>query len=50
MTDIILANMERINVIAELLYEDLRGNHRAQVLAEIIIEASQVLLQQQQQQ
>ena len=40
MVDILLANMERINVIAELLYEDLRGNPRAQVLTEIIIEAS----------
>ena len=46
MTDILLANMERINVLAELLYEDLRGNPRAQVLAEIIIEASQVKQQQ----
>lgn len=45
MNDILLANMERINVIAELLYEDLRGNPRAQVLAEIILEASQVPLQ-----
>ena len=45
MTDILLANMERINVIAELLYEDLRGNPRAQVLTEIILEASQVPLQ-----
>ena len=41
MIDILLANMERINVIAELLYEDLRGNPRAQVLVEIIIEASE---------
>lgn len=49
MTDILLANMERINVIAELLYEDLRGNPRAQVLVEIILEASQVQLQEQQQ-
>ena len=49
MNDILLANMERINVIAELLYEDLRGNPRAQVLAEIILEASQVSLQKQQQ-
>ena len=46
MTDILLANMERINVIAELLYDDLRGNPRAQVLTEIILEASQVPLQQ----
>ena len=46
MTDILLANMERINVLAELLYEDLRGNPRAQVLAEIIMETSQVKQQQ----
>ena len=45
MNDILLANMERINVIAELLYEDLRGNPRGQVLVEIILEASQVPLQ-----
>ena len=45
-TDILLANMERINVIAELLYEDLRGNPRAQVLVEIILEASQTKQQQ----
>ena len=50
MTDILIANMERINVLAELLYEDLRGNHRAQILAEIILEASQVPLQKQHQQ
>jgi hypothetical protein len=49
MTDDLLSNMERINVIAELLYEDLRGNPRAQVLVEIILEASQVQLQEQQQ-
>ncbi|MBO5706438.1 MAG: hypothetical protein J6S05_05515 [Bacteroidaceae bacterium] len=50
MTDILLANMERINIIAELLYNDLCGNPRAQVLVEIILEASQVSLQTQQQQ
>ena len=48
MTDILLAHMERINVIAELLYEDLRGNPRAQVLVEIILEASQMKQHQQQ--
>ncbi len=47
MTDILLANMERINIIAELLYDDLCGNPRAQALVEIIIEASQVQQQQQ---
>ena len=46
--DILLANMERINVIAQILYEDLCGNPRAQVLAEIIIEASTSYTQQQQ--
>ena len=49
-TDILLANMERINVLAELLYDDLRGNPRAQILAEIILETSQVPLQKQNQQ
>ena len=48
MTDILLANMERINVLAELLYEDLRDNPRAQVLAEIIMETSQRQNHQQQ--
>ena len=41
MTDTLLNNMERINVIAELLYDILSDNPRAQVLAEIIIETSQ---------
>lgn len=50
MTDILIANMERINVIAELLYNDLCGNPRAQILTEIIIEASQIKQQQQQNQ
>lgn len=40
MTDTLLANMERINVVAELLYDLLTDNPRAQVLTEIIIEAS----------
>ena len=42
MTNTLLTNMERINVIAELLYQDLCGNPRAQVLVEIILEASQI--------
>ena len=50
MTDILLANMERINVIAELLYNDLRGNPRAQVLVEIILEASQAQIKERRQQ
>lgn len=41
MTDTLLNNMERINVVAEILYDLLIDNPRAQVLAEIIIEASQ---------
>ena len=41
MTDDLLRNMERINVVAELLYDLLGDNPRAQVLTEIIIEASQ---------
>lgn len=39
-TETLLRNMERINVVAELLYDLLAENPRAQVLAEIIIEAS----------
>ena len=42
MTDILLNNMERINAVAEVLYDLLVDNPRAQVLAEIIIEASQI--------
>lgn len=41
MTDTLLNNMERINVVAEILLDLLADNPRAQVLAEIIIEASQ---------
>ena len=40
-TDNLLTNMERINVVAEILYDLLCDNPRAQVLTEIIIEASQ---------
>ena len=39
--DTLLTNMERINVVAELLYDLLSDNPRAQVLTEIILEASQ---------
>jgi hypothetical protein len=42
MTDTLLNNLERINVVAELLYDLLVDNPRAQVLTEIIIEASQI--------
>ena len=41
MTDTLLNNMERINVVAEILLDLIDDNPRAQVLAEIIIEASQ---------
>ena len=47
MTDTLLTNMERINVVADILYDLLSDNPRAQVLAEIIIEASQVQNNQQ---
>ncbi len=42
MTDILLNNMERINAVAEILYDLLVDNPHAQVLTEIIIEASQI--------
>ena len=41
MTDNLLNSMERINTIAEILYDILSENPRAQILTEIIIEASQ---------
>jgi hypothetical protein len=41
MTDTLLNSMERINVVAEILLDLLADNPRAQVLTEIIIEASQ---------
>ena len=41
MTDTLLNTLERINVVAEILYDLLIDNPRAQVLTEIIIEASQ---------
>lgn len=47
MTDTLLNNLERINVIAEILLDLISDNPRAQVLAEIIIEASQTHQQQQ---
>ena len=46
MTDTLLAKMERINVVAELLYDIISDNPRAQILTELIIEASQVQQQQ----
>jgi len=42
MTDTLLNNLERINVVAEILLDLLADNPRAQVLTEIIIEASQI--------
>ena len=41
MTENLLHNMERINVVAEILYDLLDDNPRAQTLIEIIVEASQ---------
>ena len=40
MNETLLNSMERINVVAEILLDLLADNPRAQVLAEIIIEAS----------
>lgn len=42
MDETLLNNMERIHVVADLLYDLLADNPRAQVLIEIIIEASQL--------
>ena len=50
MTDTLLNSMERINTVAEILLDLLADNPRAQVLTEIIIEASRGSLQTQQQQ
>ena len=47
MTDRLLNNMERINAVAEILLDLLTDNPRAQVLTEIIIEASQTEQQHQ---
>jgi hypothetical protein len=41
MTDTLLNSMERINIVAEILLDLLADNPHAQVLTEIIIEASQ---------
>ena len=41
MNDTLLNNLERINVVAELLLDIISDDPRAQVLTEIIIEASQ---------
>ncbi len=49
MNDTLLNNLERINVVAELLLDLINDNPRAQVLTEIIIEASQGNYQYQQQ-
>lgn len=48
MTDTLLNSMERINVVAEVLYDLLSENPRAQVLTEIIIEASTSQMEKQQ--
>lgn len=47
MIDTLLNNMERINTVAEILLDLLADNPRAQVLTEIIIEASQTQNHQQ---
>jgi hypothetical protein len=47
MTDTLLNNMERINTLAEILFDLLVDNPRAQMLAEIIVETSQTNKQQQ---
>lgn len=47
MTETLLNNLERINVVAEILLDLINDNPRAQVLLEIIIEASQVKQQHQ---
>lgn len=41
MNETLLNSMERINTVAEILLDLLSDNPRAQVLTEIIIEASQ---------
>jgi hypothetical protein len=41
MNETLLDSMERINTVAEILLDLLSDNPRAQVLTEIIIEASQ---------
>lgn len=47
MTDSLLNRMERINNLAEILSDLLVDNPRAQVLAEIIAETSDLQIQQQ---
>jgi hypothetical protein len=47
MTDTLLNNMERINTLAEILFDLLVDNPRAQMLVEIIIETSNLQTQQQ---
>lgn len=47
MNETLLNNLERINVVAEILLDLINDNPRAQVLLEIIIEASQVKQQHQ---
>lgn len=39
--DALTAKLERINALAKVLYDLLRDNHHAQILAEIIIETSE---------
>lgn len=42
MTDNLLKSMERINAVAEVLFDLLSDNPHAQILTQIIIEASQI--------
>lgn len=39
--DTLTIKLERINALAAVLYDHLQDNHRAQILAEIIIETSE---------
>lgn len=39
--DALTIRLERINALAEVLYDLLRDNHNAQILAEIIVETSE---------
>ena len=45
MIDTLLNNMERIHIVAEILLDLLADDPRAQVLTEIIIEASKTKYQ-----
>lgn len=40
--DTLTSRLERINALGEVLYDLLRDNHKAQILAEIIVETSEL--------